>query len=120
MQKKQEYNERRAELSKLSTKAREIRQMMPLPLPLNQIILALYAEREGKTPEEFKKMEFGTFKSWQEKGYKVKKGSKGYAIWSRPKNELGREKKPDAPQDEEGAKFFGIAYLFSCEQVEKN
>lgn len=58
--------------------------------------------------------EFSTYKGWQEKGFQVKKGSKSFFIWSKPRN---ANKKEDAKEKDE-YKFFGIAYLYSNAQIE--
>lgn len=69
-----------------------------------------------------KNIEFNTFKGWKEKNLIVKKGSKGFSIWSKPiKNKKeNAESKQDVKQEteENGRKFFGMAYLFSNAQVE--
>ncbi len=60
--------------------------------------------------------EFNSFKAWKIKGFKVKKGEKGYPVWSRPVSVLKEEKGEGA--DDESTKQFRIAYIFSNAQVE--
>ncbi|MFL0137712.1 ArdC-like ssDNA-binding domain-containing protein [Tenacibaculum maritimum] len=61
--------------------------------------------------------EFNTFKGWKEKGLIVKKGSKAFFIWSKPRKV---EKKKDTVKegDKDNYKMFGVAHLFSNSQVE--
>lgn len=64
--------------------------------------------------------EFSTFKGWKEKGFQVKKGSKSFFIWSKPRNANKKEEvKKEDSKDKDEYKFFGIAYLFSNAQVEE-
>ena len=59
--------------------------------------------------------EFNTFKGWMEKGQIVKKGSKAFFIWSKPR----KVQKKQAEQGEKDEfKMYGIAHLFSNAQVE--
>lgn len=67
--------------------------------------------------------EFSTFKGWKEKNFMVKKGSKGFAVWSKPLKgkSIKEEGAPvqEVPLTEElGRSFFGVAYLFSNSQVQ--
>lgn len=58
--------------------------------------------------------EFKTLKEWSKAGKKVRKGSKSYLVWARPK-EIS---KPESQTEEEKMKYFPMCYLFSNEQVE--
>jgi len=63
--------------------------------------------------------EFNTFKNWKEKGYIVKKGSKGFFVWSKPiKAKKNKTKDQEQTEDKKQYKFFGIAYIFSNAQVQ--
>ena len=64
--------------------------------------------------------EFSTFKGWKEKGFKVKKGSKGFFIWSKPLkgNKNKEQTEPKTKDEKDTFKFFGVAYIFSNAQVE--
>lgn len=79
-------------------------------LSMNEILILQYKAETGAQT-------FRTFKGWKEIGFSVKKGEKGFPIFSRPiaaiKAEQGKE-----PQPGEG-KFFGTCYLFHEKQVEK-
>lgn len=75
---------------------------------VNDVILNVMYKSEEHT-------EFNTFKKWKEKGYKVKKGSKSFFIWSKPRKV---EKKKEQTNEKEEFNMFGIAYLFSNAQVE--
>lgn len=55
-------------------------------------------------------LELDTFNGWKKKGYKVKKGSKGYIIWAKPKAmQKGEDKAETDEQKEE--KWFPTCYL---------
>ena len=58
-------------------------------------------------------LEFNTFKQWKEKDFQVKKGSKAFAVWGKPR----KVPVPDSDKDDE-FKFWPICYLFSQDQVE--
>jgi hypothetical protein len=57
---------------------------------------------------------FKKFSEWKQEGRKIKKGSKGFPVWARPKD----MKKEDHPDLEDEFSFFPICYLFSNAQVE--
>lgn len=61
--------------------------------------------------------EFNTFKGWIEKGFKVKKGSKAFFIWSKPKT-VTKKIESDNEKEKDEFKMFGIAHLFSNAQIE--
>lgn len=98
----------------LKTQAESIRKFNPLflsgQLSMNEILIEQYKAETGCS-------QFKTFKAWKEAGYKIKKGSKGFPIFSRPiaviKAEKGKETTP------EENKYFGTCYLFNESQVEK-
>ena len=78
---------------------------------INESLIDMYSNE--------KHQEFYTFKDWKKKGYKVKKGSKAFFVWSKPiKATKKNEKKEMDEKTEDKYKFFGIAYLFSNNQVE--
>lgn len=60
--------------------------------------------------------EFNTFKGWKENGQMVKKGSKAFFIWSKPRKV--EKKKEDQEGEKDAYKMYGIAHLFSNAQVE--
>lgn len=66
-----------------------------------------------------------TFNQWKLSGYMVKKGEKAYKFWSKPKQGFKKKEQDldfDPSEDEEDKdeyKFFGIANVFSIDQVEK-
>ncbi len=64
---------------------------------------------------------FHTFNNWLLQGYKVKRGEKGYALWTKPilKKVSPEQPNPENPQEQQQYKFFGIFYVFSNLQVEK-
>ena len=60
-------------------------------------------------------LEFNTFKQWRKQGFYVKKGSKSFLVWGKPR----RVPVPDAENDDDEFKFWPVCYLFSAEQVKK-
>lgn len=77
---------------------------------VNEVILnVMYKDGEHQ--------EFETFKNWKEKGYQVKRGSKAFFIWSKPRK--AKKEKAEEGKEKDEYKFFGLAYLFSNSQVEK-
>jgi hypothetical protein len=63
---------------------------------------------------------FKTFKGWLDAGFIVKKGSKGYKVWSNPIRAKAKEDVPNPEPNKEpkSYKLFGLAYIFSNQQVE--
>jgi hypothetical protein len=69
---------------------------------------------------------------WKEEGYQVKKGEKGFAVWSRPKKQAmteaykrsnpseARSAPPSEVLGQDEFSFYGMAYLFHIGQVEKS
>jgi hypothetical protein len=118
-----EHYQRREALKTLSQSLKPLRKIMETHL--NDIILGHYAHEQGRHPEDFK-----TYMSWQKEGYRVKRGEKGFAIWSRPKTlKMGEDYKQTSnaerkttPKDVLGQdeySYYGMAYLFHIGQVEK-
>ncbi len=105
--------EKRSILKSLSKNAKILFEMNKVEeTKINDIILNHFYKTE-------KHQEFNTFKGWQEKGYKVKKGAKAFFIWSKP-IKAKKTKKEDSEKDQKDEfKMFGIANIFSNEQVEK-
>ncbi|MGV3598060.1 MAG: ArdC-like ssDNA-binding domain-containing protein [Bacteroidota bacterium] len=71
---------------------------------------------------------FNTYMGWKKIGKQVKKGEKAFLLWSKPIR-TGEPKQKDteaeeaedellSPEEEAEYKYYGIAYLFSNEQVE--
>lgn len=74
---------------------------------INEMLLNHYSNGED--------WEFNTFRQWEEKGFKVKKGEKAFLAWGR-KRKVEQDKNPE--EDSKAYKFFPICYLFSEFQVE--
>ncbi|WP_271407302.1 ArdC-like ssDNA-binding domain-containing protein [Tenacibaculum soleae] len=98
--------EKKEVLKQLSQKAKALIQLKDLDKNVNAVLIDMYTNETHN--------EFNTFKNWISKGYKVKKGEKGFFIWS--KKLKGTEKKEN--EDDKDFKFFGIAYIFSNAQVQ--
>ena len=102
--------EKRDILKQLSQTAKMMMELDPeIGERVNDIILEkMYFGEEHK--------EFNTFKGWKEKGMMVKKGSKAFFIWSKPRKVEKKNAKKQGEKDE--FKMYGIAHLFSNAQVE--
>lgn len=105
-----EYQAKRAALTALTG------ELMPVAkaagVTVNSLIVETYAQKVGCKP-----FDFSPFAAWKERGYKVKKGEKGFPIWSRPRDIIKAEQ--GKPVGDEPDKFFGLSYLFHFGQVEK-
>jgi hypothetical protein len=67
---------------------------------------------------------FKTFNEWKREGYSIKKGSKAFIVWGKPKSAQDAEKateqgKDEPTTDDDTRDFYPIAFLFSNAQVEK-
>lgn len=100
-------NEKKELLKLLSQKAKAIQELEEEPRNINSILIDFYT---NDTHQEFK-----TFKGWISEGYKVKKGEKGFFVWSK---KLKGTEKGETAEDDKDFKFFGIAYIFSDAQVQ--
>ncbi|NCP61498.1 MAG: ArdC family protein [Flavobacteriales bacterium] len=101
-------DEKKELLKFLSRQAKELIELEALEKNVNAVLIDMYKNDEHR--------KFKTFRSWQKKGYKVKKGEKGFFVWSK---KLKGTEKAEKPEDDKEFKFFGIAYIFSNAQVEK-
>lgn len=102
-------SERKKRLFELAKVAREKLGETHSSGTINEFILAQYKQETGAVT-------FRTFKGWKDAGFKIKKGSKGYPVFSRPISVIKAEKGQEPETD--GIKF-GIAYLFNEFQIEK-
>ena len=93
-------------LKQLSQRAKMLIELEGEGRNVNSVLIEMYTNETHQ--------EFNTFKNWIAKGYKVKKGEKGFFVWS--KKLKGTEKKEN--EDDKDFKFFGIAYIFSNAQVQ--
>jgi len=57
--------------------------------------------------------EFETYNGWLDRGFKVRKGSKGKPVWGKPK-----QSRKTAQVEGDEYKYFPMAFLFSNEDVE--
>ena len=121
MKAKKTISPAKQKLLELSGKARHIQAVLKdkgaIMIPnVNSIVVEFY-KKETQT-DKFKK-----FKEWLNEGFKVIKGSKGFAVWSRPlKGKDSKEFKKKEGGTETLIKefsFFGTAFLFNEKQVSK-
>ncbi len=103
-------NERREELKALSQQVKPLVKECVYDSVNEALIECFYKDAENK--------EFHTFNHWIEKGFKIKKGSRAFAIWGSPRP-LKKVEPPKAQEEEKEEDFFPICYLFSNAQVEE-
>lgn len=84
---------------------------------VNAGLLEIYTNREHQ--------KFETFHNWKKKGFKVKKGSKAFFMWSKPMkskklkaDDGAKDAAKEKDEEKEQYKFYAMAYLFSNAQVE--
>jgi hypothetical protein len=77
---------------------------------VNKLLLAYYNIETGQT-------DFKTFKTWMKEGLIVRKGEKGYPIFSRPIGKIKEDQGKEATASD--YKHFGTCYLFHAGQVEE-
>jgi hypothetical protein len=79
---------------------------------VNGGLIELYSNKEHK--------EFDTFHGWKKRGFKIKKGSKCFFVWTKPiKSKNKKENQKEEKEEVKEYKFFKMAYLFSNAQVEQ-
>ncbi|MEO0796294.1 MAG: ArdC family protein [Verrucomicrobiota bacterium] len=83
---------------------------------LNDCLQVDYSRQTGEN-------EWSSFRGWKEKGFSVKKGEKGFMIWSRPKEfketvEVKNVQTGEVSEEEQKSMRFSIAYIFHAGQVQ--
>jgi hypothetical protein len=79
---------------------------------VNGGLIELYSNKEHK--------EFDTFHGWKKRGFKIKKGSKCFFVWTKPiKSKDKKENQKEEKEEPKEYKFFKMAYLFSNAQIEE-
>jgi len=91
--------------------------------------MRMNADCEGMTVNEIlvnefytdkNNFEFKTLHDWSKEGFQVKKGSKAFIVWGKPKQKTkGEEHKQSQNQEEDEEEFYPLCYLFSNAQVLK-
>ncbi len=91
---------------------------------VNSIIKQWYINDIKKELGIKEDIEFKTFKQWKDEGKLVKKGEKGFTVWTRPLNSKKIEgeikkgtRKPGEISTEDFSNFYGMAYIFHNYQV---
>lgn len=105
------HQEKRARLRELSKIAKLKIELEQSEMTVNEMLIFMYTDQENK--------EFHTINAWNQKGYKVKKGSQSFLIWGKPQP-LTKENENADTNEEDADDFFPLCYLFSNAQVEKN
>lgn len=99
-------SEARERLKKISNMVKPLLEKEGFSTVNEAIIEKIY--KEGGEHSEFK-----TFNQWESMGYKIKKGSKAFAVWAKP-TQAQRVKNDEADVFD----WFPICFLFSDKQVE--
>lgn len=76
---------------------------------VNAWLMSMYQSMTGQTV-------FRTFNEWKALGFRVKKGSSSYPVFSRPSTVLKAEKGSSVGEDEKA--YFFTCHLFHAGQVE--
>ena len=63
-------------------------------------------------------VELNTYKGWKAKGEQVAKGSRALSFWSKPISKKKKKEEDEQQEEKKKGSFFGIAKLFSKEQLE--
>lgn len=101
--------ERKQLLKSLSIQAKEQIELGTTEEPtVNSVLISWLTNDEHQ--------EFNGFWEWKKKGFKVKKGEKGFFVWSKKRKAIDKELSNE--QEEKEYSFFSLAYLFSNAQVE--
>jgi hypothetical protein len=103
-------NPRRAEMRDRVKAARETGALDKTQGSVNRMLIAQYMNETGQS-------DFRTFKDWGAAGMKVRKGERGYPIFSRPLGAIAAETGKEI--DSESARQFKTCYLFHAGQVEE-
>lgn len=104
-------NPRRAEMRQVIEAGKDAGMISNEPGSVNAWLMSCYKRETGQT-------DFRTFKAWKDAGYSVKKGERGFPIFSRPISIIKAEQGKESETDENAGKF-GTAYLFHAGQVNK-
>jgi len=103
-------NERREELKALSQTVKPLVKEGAYDSVNEALIECYYRDADNKV--------FHTFNHWIENGFKIKKGSRAFAIWGSPRP-LKKIEPSQAREEEKEEDFFPICFLFSNAQVEE-
>jgi len=108
MTKKEAHMQKRNELSTISNALKKA-DLLGFN-SVNEALTSLYIEQTGQK-------EFNSSWKWNEKGMKVKKGEKAFAVWGRP-NQKKKKEGVEENEDDTGFSGFPLAYIFHAGQVE--
>lgn len=105
------------------TRREELRELSATLRPLVEI--GIFESLNLAIVDSYKNSEnafhFKMMKEWNKEGKRIKKGSKGFAVWgrkNRPKQEKGGSQTQQVQAVKEDLGFFPICYLFNEHQVE--
>ena len=98
------YKANREKLRQLSADAKDLIEAGEAGT-VNEALIKMYSE-DGHD-------EFKTFQEWKKEGMSIKKGSKAFLVWAKPKT----IEHPDPDSEKDELDYFPICYLFSNKQV---
>ncbi len=108
--KEQRYKENRDMLKALSKTAKKLLETGDYTTVNEAIINGIYKQNNPEI------IDFKTFNQWKNEGMKVKKGSRGFMVWGKPKK---NQKEESDNEETDEYKYWPMCYLFSNLQVEK-
>lgn len=94
-------------LKEMSKTAKSIIELSGDERRVNEVLIEMFTTEEHQ--------EFNNFWEWKKLGFKVKKGSKAFFVWSKKRKGID---KTEGDGDDKEFSFFSLAYLFSNAQVE--
>ena len=106
--------DKRQELRELSLIAKGFQNSSCQEMTINEILI-------NEFYTDAKNTEFKTLFDWSKIGFKVKKGSKAFLIWGKPRAIKDKNHEPTKQKNEEEdeTEFYPLCYLFSNAQVIK-
>ena len=110
-QNKTDKNQTRQQLKELSA-ALKFKVDAGIYPNINAAIVASYKNIEHD--------EFKLFMQWEQKGFSIVKGAKGFPVWAPPVTGKKKEAEIKEGAESEGYQYFPICYLFSNAQVRRN
>lgn len=111
MEAKTDHKAKREALKELSKQVKPLVKTEEFDTVNEAVIELFYRDEDNQ--------EFNTLHEWNKKGYKVKRGSKAFAVWASPRKLKPTDPAPDDSEEGKEDKFYPLCYLFSNAQVER-
>jgi hypothetical protein len=110
MEQTSEHKEKRETLKALSQQVKPLVKAEQYGT-VNEAVIDLFYRKDGHD-------EFNTLWEWNQKGFKVMRGSKAFVVWGSPRELKKTEPQPETEEDKKDD-FYPLCYLFSNLQVER-